>query len=493
MKNQSNPTSIIKRLLDLFVPIVLLLFFTVQLQAQMVNVDRETAVTNGSDLLCRFGVNALEDPTLTNLPALRAGWYMNFTTASNPSQPSGMEYMQTIRFKPNAASPGYTYEPNGSDLSNVIAQNTGVKWIIGNEPDSPFQDNLTPAVYARAYNELYHLIKNQDPTAQIIVGSIVQPTPVRLLYLDMILSSYYAQFDTALPADGWSFHNYILNEVNCDVHPDICWGAFIPPGINWDEGEIWGVDDNDRVDVFTARITRFRQWMADRGYTGQPLYLTEYGILMPEDLGYPPSRVNAYMDSTFDYMMTAVDSKLGDPNDGFKLVQQWSWFSTTDDYFNGTLFDKYNSYSLTEMGHNYITYTSNINSEVDFYPSLISTASSTPYSQGEPVTTTLRTVVANSGNLTQELTATVKFYDGDPLNGGSQIGSSQTVSLSGCGNSQNVTMQWANILPGVHDVYVQVVPASGIVETNTINNLRAGQILVSTNRIFLPILTRALP
>lgn len=486
------------RLLTLFAATIILLFFVLNYQSQAAELRLGTAVNNNADLLCHFGVNALEDPNLTNLEALRVGWYMNFTTDSSPPQPGGMEYMQTIRFSPNVAAPGYTYQPGEAALINIINQNPGVKWILGNEPDSPFQDNLIPEVYARAYHDLYHLIKNQDPTAQIIVGSIIQPTPVRLLYLDMILASYYEQFNTAMPTDGWSFHNYILNEASCDYLPEMCWGALIPPGVDWDYGEIWTIDDNDRIDVFIERIVRFRQWMYNRGYAGQPLYLTEYGILMPHDplndidYGYPPSRVNAYMNETFDYMLTATDPKLGDPNDNYKLVQQWSWFSTTDTSFNGDLFDP-TTYIPTEMGENYMAYTSGINTEVDFYPRVVGTASPTPYSQSQPVTVTLRAIIANAGNLANAVTATVQFYDGDPLNGGSPIGPAQLVSLSGCGSNQEITVQWPNVLPGAYQVYVQVTPDSGVIETNDNNNLASGTVLVASHQIFLPSVKRLLP
>ncbi len=483
--------------LSLFILVVGMLLLVMHIQAQPMTGGKETAVASSSELLCRFGVNALENPTLTNLPSLRAGWYMNFTAQNNPPRPSGMEYMQTIRIKPNLSSPGYTYKPTGITLTNIITQNLGAKWLISNEPDSPYQDNLTPDIYARAYNELYHLIKSQDATAQIIVGSIVQATPVRLLYLDRVLSSYYDQFNTPLPTDGWSIHNYILNEVSCDYDNTNCWGAVIPPGINWGFGEVWGLKDTDRIDIFVDRITRFRQWMADRGYTGQPVYLTEYGVLMPEDFfdedgnNFPPSRVNTFMASTFDYMLTATDPQLGNPNDGFKLVQQWSWFSTTDETYNGTLFDKSN-FLPTEMGDFYANYTSGITTEVDFYPSLITTAPPIPYSQGQLVTVTLRTVIANSGNLTKEITATVQFYDGAPQAGGNQIGTDQGVKLAGCGDHDVVDILWTNIDPGVHNVYVQVTPPDSITETNTTNNQMYGQILVGTNQIFLPIISRSL-
>lgn len=457
-----------------------------------------TAVTNPSDdaPLCRFGVNVTNDINDTDLSPLRVGWYMNFGADANPPRPNSIEYMPAIRFLPDTSAQGYTYAPSGADLLDVIASNPGAKWLISNEPDSPFQDNLEPAVYARAYHELYYLIKGHDPTAKIIIGSIVQATPVRLLYLDRVLISYHAQYNDTLPTDGWSIHNYILNEVSCDYDPSNCWGADIPPGIEWPYGEVWGIRDNDRVDIFIERITRFRQWLANRGYTGQPVYLTEYSVLMPADFidedgnAFPPARVNAFMAGTYNYMLAATDPILGDPNDGYRLVQQWAWFSTTEDIYNGSLFNR-DTYTLTEIGNFFAGYTASLNDEVDFYPSRISAGPPLPFSQGEPVTTTLHARIANSGNLATPITTTVRFYDAHPQNGGSQIGAEQSVSLRGCGDNQDVTVVWSNIPPGAYDVYVQVTADTG--EINTDNNIAAGRILIGTEIIFLPTIRRSLP
>lgn len=52
-----------------------------------------------------------------------------------------------------------------------------------------------------------------------------------------------------MPVDGWSIHNFILNEVSCDYDPGNCWGAGIPPGINADVGEVLDVQDNDNMDL----------------------------------------------------------------------------------------------------------------------------------------------------------------------------------------------------------------------------------------------------
>lgn len=474
--------------------------------AQGMEAEGETAVGGVAPLdtlttpgvpLCRFGVNALESPTLTDLAALRVGWYMDFGTQNDPELPNGIQYMPQVRLHPATGGSGYTYTPNGNTLLTAVSHQPGAHWLISNEPDSIWQDNLLPDVYARAYHELYYLIKNADPTAKIIPGSIVQATPLRLQYLDMILSSYYAQFQEPFPSDGWSIHNYVLNEVSCDYDPLNCWGADVPPGIDQGYGEIWGLRDNDRVDIFIQRVVRFRQWLAARGYTGQPVYLSEYSVLMPADYAdedgntFPPSRVNAFMAATYDYMRTATDPVLGDPNDGYRLVQQWAWFSTTSTVYNGTLFN--GDFTRTEIGDFFAGYTAVLPNEIDLYPHSVTVSPPLPFSQGEPVTVTVQAHIANSGNLAQPTTnVLVRFYDGHPQQGGQQVGADQVVTLAGCGDWTVVTAVWPNLLPGTYQAFVTVDPIGSIAETNEGNNTASGIILVPTQSIFLPILSRAI-
>ncbi len=170
----------------------------------------------------------------------------------------------------------------------------------------------------------------------------------------MVLDSYLDMYGEAMPVDGWSIHNFTLNEVSCDYDLSNCWGASIPPGIDAPYGEILTNQDKYNMDLFTERVQRFRQRMADRGYIGLPQYLSEYGILMPQDFGFPSSRVNTFMNNTFDYLESSTDQTLGDPNDGFHLVQKWSWLSTSDTYFNGWLYDLVSPdvYRPSSMGEN---------------------------------------------------------------------------------------------------------------------------------------------
>jgi hypothetical protein len=96
--------------------------------------------------------------------------------------------------------------------------------------------------------------------------------------------------------------------------------------------------------------------MADRGYGDRPLVISEYGILMPEDYGFPPERVSAFLEATFDLFGEMVGEN-GDAQDGDRLVQWWFWYSVYDDllYPTGNLWDEETG-QLTEVGQTWTRY-----------------------------------------------------------------------------------------------------------------------------------------
>ncbi|MBC7262692.1 MAG: hypothetical protein H5T63_11855, partial [Chloroflexi bacterium] len=163
------------------------------------------------------------------------------------------------------------------------------------------------------------------------------------------------------PVDVWNIHNMILQELQGD------WGCGIPRGLSETQGRLYGIADNDNIEIFKQHIIDFRTWMRDRGQRDKPLIISEYGVIMPAEYGFPPERVNAYMNATFDYLLTARDDNLGYPADENRLVQRWLWFSLNDrpyspetGGFNGALFDhRYPRYPgvLTPMGLNFKRYT----------------------------------------------------------------------------------------------------------------------------------------
>jgi plastocyanin len=287
----------------------------------------------GSQWRFGFGVAWAEPVGNYDVALLRAGWYFNWVTDTVPSGPVGLEYMHTVTVKGSRTC---------ASLTPYVMSSPGSWWFIGNEPDRIiYQDDREPDDYASIYHDLYLCIKTQDVTAKVAPGGIVQPTPVRLQYLDMVLQAYRSQYGVQLPADGWNIHNLLLRERSCAVYPDDCWGADIPPGVPAVQGMLYEVQDNDNVTYFQNQIVAFRQWMKRNGYQNVPLIVSEYGISMPADYGFDAQRVIRYMYETFRYLLSAKDCSLGYPADGCRLVQRWGWYSLNDrsNARNGQLFD----------------------------------------------------------------------------------------------------------------------------------------------------------
>lgn len=458
--------------------------------------------------LCRFGVNG----ALGSYPVrpLRLGWYMDYAATRTATPPQGADYFPMIRLEQVGDSYNYSIYINrapttDAELGAVIQAHPGAQWFIGNEPDRiQFQDDLEPHVYARAYHDLYHRIKEQDPVATVIAGSIVQPTPVRLRYLDMVLAAYHAEYQERMPVDAWAFHNFMLNEANCayffqlypgqvDYVKSICWGADIPPGLQEvAEGLRLGVQDNDDIELFKNQVIAFRTWLAERGYRETPVYLSEYGVLMPMH-DYPEfsyDRVNTFMNASFDFLLNATDPEIGYPADGNRLVQRFSWYSINDKYnHNGNLFDPAlpAASSTTPFGANFAAYTNSLDDEVDLYPLRVGMVGAPPPADQGPATIVLKAAIANSGNLMTPQQANVRFYNGDPASGGTPIGDPVQVNLAGCGELQTAGVTWANVAPGNYTVYVVVDREGVVAETNEDNNTLSASLGFAAGRLQIPL------
>ncbi|MHB0856551.1 MAG: hypothetical protein ACYC5M_03155 [Anaerolineae bacterium] len=308
---------------------------------------------------------------------LGAGWYTNWSTSASPSLPAGLAYVQTVRFTPvnpedEGADPHdpdqVTVRPDAATRAAIAAAHPGSLWLLGNEPDSVFQgEPLEPAVYAEVHHRLYAEIKNWDPTALVANGGIVQPTPCRLAYLDLVWAAHQAAYGTPLPVDVWNIHAFILTE-----HP--LWGAGLPPGVDPGCATSFDYRDADDPTILREGIVRFRQWMKDKGQQAKPLIVSEYGVLYhlyydpvegvwkpftdEEGNAFTQERVSRYMVDSFRVFLWNSDAALGMPEDGYRLVQAWAWYSLSDTFYNGALFDA--DKTLTLMGQTYADYTANL-------------------------------------------------------------------------------------------------------------------------------------
>jgi hypothetical protein len=307
-------------------------------------------------ILDRFGLGFLGYGPLTSYPLERVpfGWYSDWSFAESPARPGGVEYVQLIRVREGS------YPPNWDAVARAARANPGSLWIIGNEPECIWQDNRTPEQYAEIYRQCYQFLKEVDPTSQIAIGGVVQPTPLRLQWLDRAMAHYQALYGAPMPVDVWNIHIQITLERRGD------YGSEIPAGIDADRGADYPWWENANVDIFRQLIWDFRHWMAQRGQTDKPLIISEYGVLYPsqffDTLGGMPGdeRVKRFMRETFEFLLSARDEGLGYPGDDHRLVQRWLWFSlnyplpgqTADPPFNGGLCDPFTR-ELTIFGEYY--------------------------------------------------------------------------------------------------------------------------------------------
>lgn len=305
-------------------------------------------------LRSRLGVGVAKDVTKWTFDAalaqqLKMGWYLDWHTAEKPLDADGLEFAQMVRVH------GRRYSPNRGQIVKVLSENPGALWLIGNEPDVPWQDNTTPEDYAHIYHELYTFIKALDPSAQVAIGGVSQVTPLRLSYLDRVLAEYERRYGRPMPVDVWNIHAFILREERNS------WGVSIPPGFDdVKQGMLWEIDDHDDMQLLRQQIVDFRRWMDQHGQRNKPLIVTEYGILMPEGYGFPPEQVANYMIDSFDFLLNASDPELGLPSDGNRLVQRLAWYSLGDTtYPTGNLVDPETG-ELTPIGRTFADYAASL-------------------------------------------------------------------------------------------------------------------------------------
>jgi hypothetical protein len=283
-----------------------------------------------------------------DIARLGAGWYLQSQSLREPLRPAGMEVVQFVGVH------GDSYLPVSAELQDIARRNPGTLWLIGNEPDVIWQSNATPQEYARVYHETYTLLKEVDPTCQVAIGAIAEVTPLRLRYLELVLAAYQAVYGQPMPVDVWNIHLAILREERG------AWGVDIPPGLPDEQGILYEIGDNADLEILKQQVRTFRRWMAERGWRDRPLFVTEFGVLMPPDYGFPFDVVKTFMTGAFDFMLNARDSATGCPADGNRLVQRWAWYSVADTvYYTGNLFDPATSL-ITPLGQVFADYVAQI-------------------------------------------------------------------------------------------------------------------------------------
>jgi hypothetical protein len=305
----------------------------------------ELAIFSSSDLSYRAGFNL----TGSRKPEqwaqrLGAGWYIDWQARRRFANQKP-EHWQMVRLGKDCIY------PNLEAIRWLASHYQGAVWIIGNEPDNIWQDNLPPEDYARIYHDLYAWIKDADPIAKVAVAGVTQGTPLRLAYLDRVLAAYQANYQETMPTDWWTVHGFVLREERGS------WGAEIPTGFgSTQQGALYEPADVGSLAHFQELVLNFRSWMAARGYRDTPLAITEFGILASVDHGYSPEVVAQYLAETFTWLEQASDPQVGYPGDDDHLVQRWAWFSLYDKLYTNSNLAVIPTDMLTEAGRAFRTF-----------------------------------------------------------------------------------------------------------------------------------------
>ncbi len=414
-------------------------------------------------------------------PALQAGWYMDWGASSNPPHPGGMEYARTIYFSIHDTgsicgsyrAPAWQRSQvaesiTGTALIDNLRANPGALWLIGNEPDSIYNGNpIMPELYAELYHEVYTFIKAHDPSARVAIGAIVQPSPLRLAYLDKVLNRYQSLHGEKLPTALWNIHLYAFREVACG------YGAGTPPGASgngWPY-EWWLWSD---ASLAAQHLRDMRQWMADRGERDKPLIVTEFGQLIPDDgswcYGTPlvcitQETSRTTLQNDIHHFLTATDAQIGYPADGNRLIQLWAWYSLNDypryggDLVNldGTLTPAGQAFAQIASQH-FVPY-------VDLYPIPLVTPT-IPLGNDIPISVSLVVQLDNRGN-TLARSAPVRFSQYDYTSGlllaSDLITVSQVFTRYG-GVQPQVSREWLLAPATVYTLTFEIDPARTITQ-----------------------------
>lgn len=513
--------------------IIFILFFSLTVLAmfivpQLTNLQLTENLQAASAPSCRYGVATTDSDHVPWVSTLNAGWFLNFSNSTATLPTNGAEFYHVVRVSQDKNANGnylqtYTTRPAlySSEFDTLIANSPGSIWVIGNEADrgpnpgetEVDQDDTFPDVYATIYHDTYHYIKDRDPSALISNTSMVQVTPGRLQYLDIVWDTYLEKYGTPMPVDIWNFHVYILPETNEDGSiggfASVALGTDPALGIKISGGDpnkcaladVYCFAEHDDMTVFDQQVRAMRQWMKDHGQQEKPLILTEYSILYPyEDDGgscflqdeygqcFTPTRVNNFMNATFNYFENTKDPNLGYSLDDNRLVQQWLWFSVRYPGVGNVsnLIDRTET-SLTLVGRTFqaraVAQTVTMNLLVDYVsPSVgFSDISGT-------ADVTVRVSFRNNGNQMNNMPLQVTFYDGNNV----QIGTAVLTNVfRGCGLEEyEADVNWNDLPPGIHAFTVKIDSGNTITESSENDNLGSGVVLVDPEQIFLPVITR---
>ncbi len=486
---------------------------------------------------CRFGVAALNENDGVKLSDLGVGWYLTFGTTPLNTAPSNIEFTPMIRLKQvkdgDIYLDDYTVSPPLTDagLGAKIDANLGATWIIGNEPDrgpaegSSPQDDLQPDMYARAFHDVYEYIKNRDASAKVATAGLVEITPGRIQYLNMVSDAYYDAYNTSIPADIWTIHIYIMPEVTPEyvstnlaavaVGTDPNLGMRLSRGRSEAylcgdvDNEVYCWADHDNISFYERQIRDMRTWMKVHGYQNKPLLITEYSILygyetnddgsceyLQDEFGecFTPTRVSNYLRNTFDLtngVEELTDMGIGYPQDEYRLVQQILWYPLYTQWVGGAS-NLYSTQALTEttmVGDAFRAETADRTPLPNLLAWDAASVSGFIIAPATTATVTLAVDIYNNGDTLITEPITITFYANNTLT--DVIGWATIPNLVGCARGPvSVNIEWSGLTSGVHHYWVKADSDNVVIESSEDDNVTSGLVIIDPDQVFLPVITQ---
>jgi hypothetical protein len=493
---------------------------------------------------CRNGVVVEGHAQEDWVDELGAGWYVFFGGFPAAAE-NGAESVPVIAVKQKKDIDGnylddYTILPSLTDesLGALLDFFPGKLWIVGNEvdrgpnpndPNSTGQGDTFPAVYARAYHDVYQFIKQRDPSAQVAISGLVEVTPGRLQYLDIVWQTYLRLYGEPMPVDVWNMHLYILPEVRHTGEPNgiasVALGT--DPSIAIRESnndpsqcarsDVYCYAEHDDLEVFDDQVRAMRQWMQKHHQQEKPLILSEYSILYPyeedgdscflqDEYGqcFTQERVERFLDATAEYFSTAKDESIGNPNDDYRLIQQTAWYSVYSEVVGNVsnlvkTDPAIGTTNLSPIGDAYKVQSASQNIYVNLIVEQLDAIVTRIVEPATTVSATLNAYIWNNGTISTSQSFDITFYSDSNLN---EIidtihiseASIPGLEVAGCARRQlQVSIDWTRLAPGAHPYWVKVDSADQIDEGGPSgegeeDNLVQGIVLVNQDRSFLPLI-----
>ena len=456
---------------------------------------------------CHIAVTVVNGTTDYDIAAVGVSSYINWLTINYNNVPPNIEHVNVLRVREDL------YMDQYNNLTTLVPSHPGQVWIIGNEPDVPHggQDNLLPEVYAQRFYDFASRIRDLDSTARIGFAPIAQPTPLRLKYLDRVFArlSTTTQYGPPLAGglsqtlaliDIFTIHGFTVNEGYRE------WGAGIPAGFAPNDPDAYKIDiwtelyKTHDINLFSTWVTSMRVWMRDHGARGKPLWVTEYGSLMPpldppgaDFFNVSDEDSRDYMLATFSFIYNTTSTDYGYPADNNRLVQRGYWYSLNErrDRFGGSLFDPINK-QRTIIGDAFVEYDPPV-PKVNQDPYLVG-LNFVPlkYSLGSGMTRVDYRIDVRVGNfITTENRVPIRLNL-------SLDGSNPPKTLSGyisrCGGAGNFSFFWNDLEPlvdySVH-LNVEIDPTSSMQDLNLSNNtIDSNVVPTEPSLVFLPEIIR---